>query len=226
MESDAVDQLERLAALPGFVRAVGLPDLHPGPGTPIGAVVATERHIHPTLLGSDAGCGVLLWPTRVKRFNADRLEARVRYAVEDLQPAAPGDGELNTDPWDDELQEAARSLGTLGGGNHFAEVARVAAIVDREAADKIGLVRGGLVVLAHTGSRRVGRTLGLRWARRVAEGLSFEGPEEQSQILAELDLARRFARDNRRRVAEVMLGAAGAGEPAAEVCRWTARTTT
>ena len=57
LESDAVDQLQRLAALPGFQRAVGLPDLHPGAGTPIGAAVATEGHLHPTLLGSDAGCG-------------------------------------------------------------------------------------------------------------------------------------------------------------------------
>lgn len=215
MESDATDQLERLATMPGFVRAVGLPDLHPGAGTPIGAVLATEGHLHPTLLGSDAGCGVLLWPTRVKRFNPDRLEKRVRAAMAgpvpfDSELIRREAGGLDVLGPDEELGQAARSLGSLGSGNHFAEVARVAAIVDRGAAERLGLVQGALVVLVHTGSRRVGRVLGLRWARRVAEGRSFDAPEERRRVLEELDVARRFAWENRRVVGEVMLRAAGA----------------
>jgi RNA-splicing ligase RtcB len=37
MESDAVQQLRASAALPGMLRAVGMPDLHPGKGWPIGS---------------------------------------------------------------------------------------------------------------------------------------------------------------------------------------------
>ena len=41
IEGDAVSQLHRVAGLPGCVRAVGMPDLHPGPGIPIGMVAAS-----------------------------------------------------------------------------------------------------------------------------------------------------------------------------------------
>lgn len=58
IEADAVSQLRRVAGLPGCTRAVGMPDLHPGPGIPIGMVTASTSHVHPTLVGSDAGCGV------------------------------------------------------------------------------------------------------------------------------------------------------------------------
>jgi release factor H-coupled RctB family protein len=39
IETDAVQRLEATAALPGMVRAVAMPNLHPGKGAPIGAVV-------------------------------------------------------------------------------------------------------------------------------------------------------------------------------------------
>ncbi|MBL4908058.1 MAG: RtcB family protein, partial [Sneathiella sp.] len=38
IEGEALQQLENTARLPGMVRVIGLPDLHPGKGTPIGAV--------------------------------------------------------------------------------------------------------------------------------------------------------------------------------------------
>src|SRR5688572_2533871 len=50
IEADAVSQLRRIAGLPGCVRAVGMPDLHPGPGIPIGMATASTSHVHPTLV--------------------------------------------------------------------------------------------------------------------------------------------------------------------------------
>ncbi len=47
-------------------------------------------------------------------------------------------------------------LGTLGSGNHFLEVQRVAEIFDVEAADAFGLRAGGLTVMIHSGSRGLG----------------------------------------------------------------------
>ncbi len=47
-------------------------------------------------------------------------------------------------------------LGTLGGGNHFLEVGRVAAVFDEGAARALGLAPGDLTVLLHTGSRGLG----------------------------------------------------------------------
>ncbi|WP_428265572.1 RtcB family protein [Haliangium sp.] len=81
LETEAVDQLGRIAALPGCVRAVGMPDLHPGPGVPIGAAFAFDAVIRPALVGSDAGCGARLWAVGRSKLGADALERRVRAAL-------------------------------------------------------------------------------------------------------------------------------------------------
>jgi tRNA-splicing ligase RtcB len=47
-------------------------------------------------------------------------------------------------------------LGTLGGGNHFLEVQVVDTIFDDDAAQAMGLRRGQITVLIHTGSRGLG----------------------------------------------------------------------
>ncbi len=47
-------------------------------------------------------------------------------------------------------------LGTLGSGNHFAEIQHVSEIYDREAARAFGLRQGQITVLIHSGSRGLG----------------------------------------------------------------------
>jgi tRNA-splicing ligase RtcB len=47
-------------------------------------------------------------------------------------------------------------LGTLGAGNHFIEVDRVAAVYDEETANKLGLFAEQIVVQIHCGSRGLG----------------------------------------------------------------------
>lgn len=83
IEVDAVSQLRRVAGLPGCVRAVGMPDLHPGPGIPIGMATASTTHVHPTLVGSDAGCGVTAVVARRTVAPAKQLR-RIEQATEAL----------------------------------------------------------------------------------------------------------------------------------------------
>lgn len=52
----------------------------------------------------------------------------------------------------------------IGDGNHFAEVSRGARAADPEAAAAIGLGRGAIVVLVHSGSRGLGAALADAWA--------------------------------------------------------------
>ena len=79
IEGMAVEQLKKTATLAGMRAAVGLPDLHPGKGSPIGAAFLVEGWIYPALVGNDIGCGIGLWRTglngrKVKREAwADRL---------------------------------------------------------------------------------------------------------------------------------------------------------
>jgi tRNA-splicing ligase RtcB len=53
-------------------------------------------------------------------------------------------------------QRGADQVGTLGSGNHFIEVDRVAEIYDAEAAEAFGLAPGRVAVQIHSGSRGLG----------------------------------------------------------------------
>ena len=49
-----------------------------------------------------------------------------------------------------------KQLGTLGSGNHFLEVDRIAEVFDTELGDALGLHEGKIAVLIHSGSRGLG----------------------------------------------------------------------
>jgi len=241
MESDAVAQLARTASHPACTRAVGMPDLHPGRGIPIGAAFLFEGTIIPDLVGGDAGCGVLLVAGRKDGPRGDALERRVLSALEepvlpDVDPEAllacawergpSGLTDLNGVP--DALAELAsgmtrdpgasahlpfetrfaEQLGSVGGGNHFAEISRVERIADKPRAKALGLGSDAQVVLVHTGSRALGTLIATRYAGRPLASADIE------TYLADLRGAIRYARTNRLLVAFRLMQAAGLGSPA------------
>ncbi len=57
IESLAIQQLHTTANLPNMQRVVGMPDLHPGRGYPIGAAFFSVGRFYPALVGNDIGCG-------------------------------------------------------------------------------------------------------------------------------------------------------------------------
>lgn len=57
------------------------------------------------------------------------------------------------------FKKGYRALGSLGGGNHFLEMQEITEILDPEKAAMMGLQRGQIVFMLHTGSRRVGSTI-------------------------------------------------------------------
>src|SRR3954468_4472841 len=119
IESDAVAQCHQVAALDGMRHVAGMPDLHPGKGAPIGAAMLSSV-LYPFLVGSDIGCGIAVFPIRLKRPVAARLAAR----FPDLdRPLAPERVDGDTPAGHRE------SLGTVGRGNHFVELARVEAVL-------------------------------------------------------------------------------------------------
>lgn len=97
------------------------------------------------------------------------------------------------------------ALGSIGGGNHFVEIARVDEVRDAGAAEALGLQRGCLVVVAHSGSRGLGTALARRWGdATLAEGGAL------AAYLADVAGARRFAQVNRFLLGYRMLRALGA----------------
>jgi release factor H-coupled RctB family protein len=154
---EALRQFYAAANLAGVRHAAGFPDLHPGAGAPVGAAFVTENVIYPHLIGSDIGCGMALFKTGLSRRDAklDRW-AEMYFHLEH--------------PWDEDMSEVLvtagldstefdADLGTIGGGNHFAEIQAVENILDAGAFKRTGLAKEKLVLLVHSGSRGVGESI-------------------------------------------------------------------
>jgi tRNA-splicing ligase RtcB len=133
-------------------------------------VAEIRPHLEPLLnqMFRDIPCGTgrsgLL---RLDRHGLDRvLEEGARYAVqtgfglpEDVGHIEESGRLAGARP--DKVSERAKQrgkdqLGTLGSGNHFAEVQFVAEVFNEQAASAFGLRLNQVVVLIHTGSRGLG----------------------------------------------------------------------
>jgi len=202
MVSEAEEQLRRVPQLDGMTRVVGMPDLHPGKGSPIGAAYFSETRIFPPLVGGDVGCGMGLWQTEVtrRRVKKDKWERRLRSG--DLEMPWSGDAAH----WLAQHGACAcgheRSLGTVGRGNHFAELLEVVHVEDATAFAAAGLRADRVQLLVHSGSRGLGRDLLDAHLSQFGEArLEGEGPEGQA-YLARHDAAVVWAKANRALLAE------------------------
>ena len=216
IEGEALRQLYATSKLEGMRLAVGFPDLHPGKGSAVGAAFVTEGLIYPYLIGGDIGCGMALFKTDLVRRDVklDRW-AQIPFDLEHV--------------WTDEIAEVLskeelestefdEALGTLGGGNHFAELQAVEEVLNAREFKKLGLgnagnwprKHSGLVVLVHSGSRGLGESV-LR--DYVAEHQATGSDAESFATAAYLqghDLAVRWAKVNRKLLAERFAQALGA----------------
>ena len=82
------------------------------------------------------------------------------YGSSDDSDVCEENGQIqNADPnkvSDKARKRGAPQLGSLGSGNHFLEVQKVAEIHDEEAANRMGLKEGTITILVHCGSRGFG----------------------------------------------------------------------
>ncbi len=124
-----------------------MPDCHAGVGCVIGTTMTITDKVVPNLVGVDIGCGVLTVRLEEKRIDLPKLDSVIRsripygFAVHD-KPAADVDLSMLRCAKHVDIGRAQKSLGTLGGGNHFLEIDR-----DDE---------GNLYLVIHTGSRHLG----------------------------------------------------------------------
>jgi len=82
------------------------------------------------------------------------------YGTSDDSDVCEENGQIqNADPnkvSDKARKRGAPQLGSLGSGNHFLEVQKVAEIHDEEAANRMGIKKGTITILIHCGSRGFG----------------------------------------------------------------------
>jgi len=127
-----------------------MPDIHAGAGCTVGTTMTITDKVCPNLVGVDIGCGMETVILKEKHMELQKLDKLIRSEI-------PSGFAVRSKPHrfakDIDLQElrcakhvdllrAEKSIGTLGGGNHFIE-----ANTDDE---------GTLYLVIHSGSRRLG----------------------------------------------------------------------
>lgn len=154
LEDGALEQAKNLANLPfAFKHIAIMPDSHQGYGMPIGGVMATKDVVVPNAVGVDIGCGMCAVKTSLAEIKTDTLKkimGEIRNIVpvgfnkhkekqqEELMPDSINLGNQCYIHYDNAL----KSLGTLGGGNHFIEI--------QKGSD------GFIWIMIHSGSRNLG----------------------------------------------------------------------
>ena len=153
-EGEVISQLEASSRLPDIQTIVGFPDLHPGKGIAVGAAYVTKRRVYPHLVGNDIGCGMAFWKldVAVHKLRLSRLEER----IEGMESAASPEELLELRIRGLEPSSCDAALGTIGGGNHFAELQGIEEVCDERSAAALGLERGMAYLLVHSGSRSMG----------------------------------------------------------------------
>ncbi|GBC60115.1 RNA ligase RtcB family protein [Desulfonema ishimotonii] len=207
IEGDALHQLKKSAELPGMQTAVGMPDLHPGNGGPVGAAFITHGIFYPHLIGSDVGCGMGLWQTNLRKNKVKRDKwARKLSGFE-----TPWEGDAgewltgyNLNP-----SQFENALGTIGGGNHFAELQTVEKISDPEAFGALGLDKKHLMVLVHSGSRGLGASILRHHTDKHGAGGLEDNTDDATDYLKAHDEAIQWAEANRALIAHRFISALG-----------------
>jgi tRNA-splicing ligase RtcB (3'-phosphate/5'-hydroxy nucleic acid ligase) len=236
IEAEAQQQILNTAGMPFVFKHVAvMPDCHYGKGATVGTVLPTDGAVIPAAVGVDIGCGMIAVRTPLKRDDIPDA-ARIRAGIERRIPMSAGKNNatltstaadrvrqleglataerVNPDQYDKRWRLA---LGTLGGGNHFIELAE-----DTE---------GSVWITLHSGSRGVGNRIGnhfIKTAQDVCRGLGIHLPDRDLAYLPEdhpafsaylraLHWAQAFAFQNRnemmdRVIAEVSHAVYGSGD--------------
>ncbi len=209
IEGLAVEQLKRTSQLQGMHSVAGMPDLHPGRGYPIGAAFFTTNKIYPALVGNDIGCGMSLWQTsaKVSKVNLDKLtkqfkdiEAPLDDSWREYITARKNDKEIDNNDFD-------QSLGTIGGGNHFAEFQAIDEIYNQAVVDELSLNRKKLQLLVHSGSRGLGQSILVEHVTKHNHDGLFVDDSNFNDYLIQHDHAVRWAELNRELIAKRFLTA-------------------
>lgn len=213
----ALDQLKKIAAYDGMARIVGLPDLHAGNGIAVGAAFWAPDRLWPHLVGSDIGCGMVLWETDcpVRKF---RLSAAERK-LQGLDSPWPGDGAAALAEAGVSPQLTSPALGTIGGGNHFVEFQRIEKVADEQRFAELGMRTDRVWMMVHSGSRGLGQAV--QQAHRQADisrGIMADTPDARA-YLADHDAAMRWAIVNRQIIAQRFCGCLGMnGRRVLDIC--------
>ena len=201
IEGSAGEQIKELLSVDVFSKCKIriMPDVHAGAGCVIGFTGDLGDKVIPNIVGVDIGCGILVQPFVCKgNMDYHALNEFILHNIPSGRNHRNGDYAALPDKYMDGYREAKeivkalrcnrelkenkrlyKSVGTLGGGNHFIEV-------DRDKADMYYLV-------VHTGSRNLGKQVAQIYQKLAVKCQSgwAELMKEQERMIAEYKAAGR-----------------------------------
>ncbi len=150
VEDEAIEQVRRMCsyALTEESKVRIMPDVHSGKGCTIGTTMTVVDKACPNVVGVDIGCGMYTVKLEDKTLDFEKIDEACHFI-----PSGMNVWEGRIERFDltglrcyrslKDSRRLERSLGTLGGGNHFIEVDR--------ASD------GTFYLVIHSGSRNLGK---------------------------------------------------------------------
>ncbi|MDE6968199.1 MAG: RtcB family protein [Eubacterium sp.] len=157
-----------------------MPDIHAGAGCTIGTTMTVTDKIVPNLVGVDIGCGMETVAVREKHIELQKLDKLIYEKI----PSGFQIREKTHRYYEQiDLEElycyrqihavrAEKSLGTLGGGNHFIEADK-----DEE---------GTIYVVVHSGSRHLGVEVAQYYQEEAYKALNGQTKKDIGQRIADL----------------------------------------
>ncbi len=157
-----------------------MPDIHAGAGCTVGTTMTITQRVVPNLVGVDIGCGMETVRLREKHLQPQQLDKLIYQKI-------PSGFAIREKPhrYMEELDltalccyaainplRAEKSLGTLGGGNHFIEVDR-----DEE---------GNLYLVIHSGSRHLGLEVANYYQNEAYQRLNGSSKADAEALVAQL----------------------------------------
>ena len=187
IEEEAIAQIRRMCDYE-FTEGASIrimPDVHWGKGCTIGTTMTVRDKVVPNLVGVDIGCGMYTVDLGKGEIDLERFDEAAHYV-----PSGRNLWDGRQESFDltalrcyralKDTKRIARSLGTLGGGNHFIEI-------DRSA-------DGTNYLVIHTGSRNLGKQVA-EYYQNIAIDLSHGKGE---LFRARDELIRRYKAEGRR----------------------------
>ena len=150
VEDGAIEQIRRMCdyELTKGCKVRIMPDVHTGKGCTIGTTMTVIDKACPNIVGVDIGCGMYTVKLAEKELDFEKIDAAAHYIPSGMNV---WEGRIEKFDLTDlrcfrslrDSKRLERSLGTLGGGNHFIEIDR--------ASD------GTYYLVIHSGSRNLGK---------------------------------------------------------------------
>lgn len=182
IEPEALNQVYTLIKQSAFedCKVRIMPDVHAGAGCVIGFTADLGDKVIPNIVGVDIGCGMLCIQLSQKEIGLEKLDNVIRQYV----PSGREVHDRRSIRFD-KLQELCcfrelkdtkrmeRSIGTLGGGNHFIEID-----ADED---------GNMYLVIHSGSRNLGKQVADYYQNLAVEIMQGKDKlyEMQNKLIAE-----------------------------------------